>query len=105
MFGSGTVFWADALCINQSDVNERNRQVEIMRSIYARGQYVLIWRGEDRRTRDALKILKSFGRHLVRNGEPLSTSWLWQTIISMSYSGFKSRVWMGCEVLRAGFRP
>lgn len=35
--------WVDALSINQSDIPERNSQVQIMRSIYSRSQETLIW--------------------------------------------------------------
>jgi hypothetical protein len=44
--------WADALCINQSDVDERNAQVAIMRSIYDKAQRVLVWLGEETDTSD-----------------------------------------------------
>ncbi|KAJ4153022.1 hypothetical protein LMH87_009533 [Akanthomyces muscarius] len=39
--------WADALCINQLDVNERNQQVSRMVDIYPRAQRVLAWLGPD----------------------------------------------------------
>ncbi|KFA68957.1 hypothetical protein S40285_06997 [Stachybotrys chlorohalonatus IBT 40285] len=38
--------WVDALCINQSDLDERSQQVSIMRDIYASAGHVLIWLGE-----------------------------------------------------------
>ncbi|KAF2180153.1 HET-domain-containing protein [Zopfia rhizophila CBS 207.26] len=40
--------WADAICINQSDSTEKNRQVPLMREIYQRAQQVLVWLGESR---------------------------------------------------------
>lgn len=39
-------FWIDAICINQSDVKERNRQVRIMDQIYFRAKCVIIWLGK-----------------------------------------------------------
>ncbi|KAK5659022.1 hypothetical protein OQA88_1109 [Cercophora sp. LCS_1] len=39
--------WVDAVCINQSDVDERSQQVAIMRDIYASAEQVIIWLGED----------------------------------------------------------
>ncbi|KAH6693360.1 heterokaryon incompatibility protein-domain-containing protein [Leptodontidium sp. MPI-SDFR-AT-0119] len=39
------VLWIDAICINQSDLEERNRQVELMAYIYARAKRVLVWLG------------------------------------------------------------
>ena len=39
--------WADALCINQGDIDERSQQVAIMKQIYERAGKVLIWLGPD----------------------------------------------------------
>lgn len=38
--------WIDALCINQKDVTERNRQLRIMHHVYFRASMVIIWLGE-----------------------------------------------------------
>lgn len=45
-------FWIDAICINQSDVQERNEQVQLMSTMYIMAQYVLIW-SKDCREPDA----------------------------------------------------
>jgi hypothetical protein len=39
--------WIDAICINQSDIDERNSQVGQMRDIYVNAKAVLIWLGAD----------------------------------------------------------
>ena len=39
--------WIDALCINQSDVDERSSQVAIMCNLYRKALAVLAWIGED----------------------------------------------------------
>ncbi|KAH8801411.1 heterokaryon incompatibility protein-domain-containing protein [Xylogone sp. PMI_703] len=39
--------WIDAICINQGDIQERNRHVKMMGSIYARAARVRIWLGEE----------------------------------------------------------
>jgi len=39
--------WVDALCINQSDIDERNSQVTLMGDIYSRALNVIIYLGED----------------------------------------------------------
>ncbi|KAI0907202.1 hypothetical protein F4823DRAFT_603949 [Ustulina deusta] len=41
----GIRLWIDALCINQGDVNEREQQVAIMRSIYFSSWQVVVWLG------------------------------------------------------------
>ena len=38
-------FWADAICINQSDLDERRRQVLLMRQIYSGAHETRIWLG------------------------------------------------------------
>lgn len=37
------VLWVDAVCINQSDIEERNQQVAMMREIYSRCQRDIAW--------------------------------------------------------------
>ncbi|KAH8672601.1 heterokaryon incompatibility protein-domain-containing protein, partial [Tricladium varicosporioides] len=39
--------WADMLCINQGDVEERSGQVGIMKSIYTIANSVSVWLGDD----------------------------------------------------------
>jgi hypothetical protein len=41
--------WVDALCINQSDVEERNAQIKVMPQVYRSAFKTLIWLGEDNR--------------------------------------------------------
>lgn len=38
--------WIDAICINQSDLRERNAQVQMMADIYSRASFVVIYPGE-----------------------------------------------------------
>ena len=42
------IIYADAACINQSDVNERSQQVQLMGEIYSSAQEVFIWLGYGR---------------------------------------------------------
>ena len=42
---STLVLWTDAVCINQSDLNERSQQVRFMGEIYSRAEEVMIWLG------------------------------------------------------------
>ncbi|KAF7877239.1 hypothetical protein EAF04_000924 [Stromatinia cepivora] len=43
----GLVLWVDAICINQDDIAERNRQLTIMPYIYERAKLVVIWLRND----------------------------------------------------------
>lgn len=35
--------WADAVCINQSDIKERGNQVHLMKEIYSRSKTLRVW--------------------------------------------------------------
>jgi hypothetical protein len=39
------ILWADAICINQQDLDERGRQVSIMKGVYEEAVGVLVWLG------------------------------------------------------------
>ncbi|KAK4099596.1 HET-domain-containing protein [Parathielavia hyrcaniae] len=48
------VLWADAVCINQRDIPEKNRQVRLMSRIYSQPSAVLIWLGDNSSGLDGL---------------------------------------------------
>ncbi|KAK4062813.1 uncharacterized protein Triagg1_9683 [Trichoderma aggressivum f. europaeum] len=43
----GRRIWADQICINQNDLNERSQQVQFMNRIYKDASHVLVWLGLD----------------------------------------------------------
>ncbi|KAH6695655.1 heterokaryon incompatibility protein-domain-containing protein [Plectosphaerella plurivora] len=49
------IVWADAVCINQTDTDEKTEQVKLMGRIYSQPSRVLIWLGEDKTGLDGLK--------------------------------------------------
>ncbi|KAK0839499.1 hypothetical protein LTR03_011212 [Friedmanniomyces endolithicus] len=52
--------WVDAICINQSDVTERDQGVSMMRQIYSGAQRVDVWLGpSDERTAGAISLLET----------------------------------------------
>ncbi|KAK7440820.1 hypothetical protein VKT23_016898 [Stygiomarasmius scandens] len=44
---SSRMVWADAICINQDDILERNHQVQLMQDIYSNAARVMVWLGLD----------------------------------------------------------
>lgn len=44
--GNRMPFWIDAICINQHDIPERNKQLAMMKWIYFRADTVVIWLGK-----------------------------------------------------------
>jgi hypothetical protein len=53
----GIKVWADALCINQNDLDERAQQVQIMSHLYASAWQVFIWLGPE--TEDTKKAFSA----------------------------------------------
>ena len=41
------LLWVDALCINQEHLEEKGKQVKMMKSIYAGADRVIVWLGDD----------------------------------------------------------
>ncbi|RDL32689.1 uncharacterized protein BP5553_09145 [Venustampulla echinocandica] len=63
--------WVDAICINQTDIPERNQQVTMMGGIYNIAQCVVVWLGEaTQKSEDFFKILEK-----VRDGQDLSLTY------------------------------
>lgn len=65
---SERLFWADAICINQADLTERNREVQRMALIYSLSSKTIIWLGaeeEDGSSDRALNVLGYLGEQFV----------------------------------------
>ncbi|KIW01633.1 uncharacterized protein PV09_06820 [Verruconis gallopava] len=45
--GASLPVWIDAICINQSDLREKSRQIALMRQIFAGAHKVFVWLGAD----------------------------------------------------------
>ncbi|KAN0089070.1 HET domain containing protein [Hyaloscypha variabilis] len=57
--GRAEYLWVDAICINQSDNEERNAQVAMMSSIYKKAWGVIAWLGpEEDRSTEVIEIMK-----------------------------------------------
>ena len=100
--------WADALCINQVDLEERNHQVQLMASVYKSASLVVAWLG--RSTPElllAIRWINILGSGLKRNGLHLDWAghldalWnlddpndVWYSIGVMFRNPFWSRIWV-----------
>jgi Heterokaryon incompatibility protein (HET)/Ankyrin repeats (many copies) len=62
----GTVFiWADAICINQNDVDDKSVQVAMMDRIYSSATYVIAWLGPpDEHSDVAIQTLNTLQSHI-----------------------------------------
>ena len=81
---SGMKFWVDALCINQSDVNEKNHQVKLMQSIYSKAFAVIVWLGDATEDNDkAIEFISSI-THLTLAEEGTFDPWSGQVKETLS---------------------
>ncbi|KAF2140805.1 uncharacterized protein K452DRAFT_288228 [Aplosporella prunicola CBS 121167] len=108
------ILWADSICINQRDLVERQKQVQIMGKIYEKARRVLVWFGRDLGSDagpafDFAKTLASISRSLryplMENQESYILSHIEQvptsqrdSIINLLSNEWFSRVWVLQEV-------
>jgi hypothetical protein len=62
-------YWIDFISIDQTNVQERNHQVQMMKQIYRNAESVSVWLGEEDKSADsdvAMEFLST--RELIRPG-------------------------------------
>jgi hypothetical protein len=65
------LIWADAICINQNDLAERNRQVLMMARVYQQAKMTICWLGQgDVGAEEALRALVQVADLAPRFGQP-----------------------------------
>lgn len=70
--------WIDALCIDQSDAEERTRQIGIMSQIFGRASQVVVWLGKDDVFTDIAMEALSTGKHASWDRNIPLTNTIWQ---------------------------
>lgn len=108
------VIWADAICINQEDIEERESQVSIMGTIYRRAHRVITYIGPERdgsaegvalaarllhafETRVRVDLQDSVG--LARAGLPPVTDKSWGALKELCLRRWAGRCWCAQEFL------
>ena len=107
--------WIDAICINQTDVEEKNKQIPLMYDIHSRASKVLVWLGEA--TEEEQKAFHEVPtldmilseeepmtvtpQDLVQMGLPPTTDELWQSICMIFFQPWFRRVWTVPELVLA----
>jgi hypothetical protein len=68
--------YADALCMNQADMDERSSQVQLMADIYRNAQPVVIWLGQDGSGSAglAMKWIKDYADYAAREWSKTDSS-------------------------------
>jgi hypothetical protein len=69
--------WVDAICINQEDIKEKNRQIPLMAFIYRRARRVLVWLGHHQTPPESQ--IRSWLSHLIHE-EYWKRAWIIQEI-------------------------
>jgi hypothetical protein len=96
------VLWIDAICINQSDVRERNHQVQQMAEIYRRAHQVVSWIGlETDESRAAFGFLRAAFTFSPHNRRSLMDDPGWRAVPNLCARPYWRRVWMVQEICLA----
>jgi hypothetical protein len=105
------LLWADAISINQDDVNERNEQIPQMRKIYQQASSLIVWLGlEDAYSRKAFALIQEFRKsrsdyHINSLLPSLSTEEVeWLAIQKLFSRPWFRRSWVLQELVLGSFR-
>ena len=110
-------FWIDALCINQTDNDEKGQQVRLMREIYASAESVIVWLGEStiytNEARDFIPTLLNAIETLQDDDQPITVDALtrfqscrtpstgWVALNHFLRNPLFERVWIIQEIVAA----
>lgn len=100
------LFWIDAICIDQSNLDERNHQVGLMKRIYSTASNVYIWLGrETASSRLAMEFLTNEGREALRRQvddyRPIWGDRQGQAIRDLFQRPYWRRMWVIQEIIHA----
>src|SRR6202011_3401610 len=96
------VLWIDAICINQSDICERNHEVQHMAEIYSRAHQILVWLGlETGTSRMAVEFLHNAALFSPRDRNELKEDLGWHALGDLCGREYWKRVWMIQEICLA----
>lgn len=105
------LIWIDYLCIDQDNVDERNHQVNLMRVIYSKAKWVVIWLGLPADDSElVVEYVRTIGVFLDRSdSDAFADSWRqflkheanWQAVQALTKRPYWSRLWVVQEVMLA----
>ncbi|EEU39837.1 uncharacterized protein NECHADRAFT_79724 [Fusarium vanettenii 77-13-4] len=106
LISGSTFFWIDAVCINQSNVHERNHQVSMMKEIYVNASKVFIWLGPEGDNSDlAMDFIATKGRRgLRRRGPGFHPIWprhVGKALNDLCERAYWRRMWIIQEIVHA----
>jgi len=83
--------WIDAICINQSDLEERNQQVSQMRDVYSKAESVIVWLGVAQ-GHEELAFL------LTKHPALVTVEKLWSELLDLLSKPYFTRVWVSSSL-------
>jgi hypothetical protein len=109
---NGNRIWVDALCINQNNIEERNKQVKRMKHIYADAENVYVWTGPELTGGEHVeRFINDVGSAILRSPETfrwyipsipgLYHDSAWKGIMELMSRPYWGRLWIIQEVLLA----
>lgn len=83
------IVWVDALCINQKDEREKEKQIQSMANIYGQASCVVVWLGQS--ANDSEKAIQD-----IRNagGQKLNSGLSHEAIIALLRRLWFRRIWV-----------
>lgn len=90
--------WADSVCINQKDNNEKTQQLSRIPDIYGKAEKVVVWLGVEKNQSDrAQALLRQLAHAEVQLNPDLDLS----SVVSLFDRDYWNRLWVVQEILHA----
>jgi hypothetical protein len=99
-------FWIDAICIDQTNILERNHQVGLMKQIYNNALKVILWLGKEADNSNLAMnfIAKKGSAALKPNGGGFRKMWTrdeGRALVALCERGYWRRIWIIQEIIHA----
>ncbi|XXH05371.1 hypothetical protein Hte_011797 [Hypoxylon texense] len=103
---SSIVVWADAICIDQSNAEEKSRQVRLMPEIFKTAERVSVWTGQEADDSDhALELIRrmatSAEAEAPETAANLEESAVWDSVNKFFKRPWFQRAWIAQELVLA----
>jgi Heterokaryon incompatibility protein (HET) len=101
-----SLFWIDAICIDQTNLMERNHQVGLMKKIYTQAAKVLVWLGQEADNSDLVMkyMATQASAPLKRRGCGYRRIWTrdeGRALVALCERGYWRRIWIIQEIIHA----
>ncbi|KAM7212050.1 Heterokaryon incompatibility protein (HET) domain containing protein [Rhypophila decipiens] len=102
--------WIDAICINQTDVEEKSRQLPLKKDIYSKANKVTVWPGDKWDSGMAMGIMRRVFSAIVMYQAPeeeirdlFEDEWdrrAWKAMLKLLKNSYFTRMWVIQEIVR-----